>query len=522
MSYNPLAYPFPSASSIMATQLLMNASQAAAAARYESAGKAPPNDESSHCLCPATPGAAAAAAAAASAAGLLSVPRMPTLPEFSAAAAAAAAAAAQGYLPHFGAAEPAAFYNALSQAGGYAPFDPNAFQHYSPYCAPGFPGMDLAGVRRKNATRETTSQLKAWLYEHRKNPYPTKGEKIMLAIITKMTLTQVSTWFANVRRRLKKENKMTWSPKNRSTDGSAAGGSLKSDDEDEADDAATDAAAPDLANAADGDVDIELSDPDVSSDAVDARRDSTASRGVEDSGGGDDDDRNDDGDDMPSRLPRGNGSRTDATPATNSADGAAPAAAGRHEPPRGHSGSALTAQDLHSVVAAAAAVRAKGEVPPPPKGCSGAAAAAAAAPSKPRIWSLADVATSCDNKKTSPRSVATPSGVHRLRPYEDLARSSWPYYPAAHAHLPSSPPGAPPQPLALRLSPSSAVATPCRPPPRLLPYATAAVDGLVHLPSLQPPPRPIASDARSIAPSRGGAETGALRQHGSSSSSSSS
>merc|ERR1719228_3070450 len=72
------------------------------------------------------------------------------------------------------------------------------------------------GARRKNATRETTNTLKAWLYEHRKNPYPTKGEKIMLAIITKMTLTQVSTWFANARRRLKKENKMTWSPRNRS------------------------------------------------------------------------------------------------------------------------------------------------------------------------------------------------------------------------------------------------------------------------------------------------------------------
>ncbi|KAK6628933.1 hypothetical protein RUM43_002750 [Polyplax serrata] len=76
-------------------------------------------------------------------------------------------------------------------------------------------GMDLNGARRKNATRETTSTLKAWLNEHKKNPYPTKGEKIMLAIITKMTLTQVSTWFANARRRLKKENKMTWEPRNR-------------------------------------------------------------------------------------------------------------------------------------------------------------------------------------------------------------------------------------------------------------------------------------------------------------------
>lgn len=75
-------------------------------------------------------------------------------------------------------------------------------------------GYDLA-ARRKNATRESTATLKAWLNEHKKNPYPTKGEKIMLAIITKMTLTQVSTWFANARRRLKKENKMTWEPKNK-------------------------------------------------------------------------------------------------------------------------------------------------------------------------------------------------------------------------------------------------------------------------------------------------------------------
>lgn len=79
-------------------------------------------------------------------------------------------------------------------------------------------GVDLNGARRKNATRETTSTLKAWLNEHKKNPYPTKGEKIMLAIITKMTLTQVSTWFANARRRLKKENKMTWEPRNRVED----------------------------------------------------------------------------------------------------------------------------------------------------------------------------------------------------------------------------------------------------------------------------------------------------------------
>ena len=99
-----------------------------------------------------------------------------------------------------------------------------------------FSPIDLnSGARRKNATRETTSTLKAWLYEHRKNPYPTKGEKIMLAILTKMTLTQVSTWFANARRRLKKENKMTWSPRNRCGERKDSEGYSDDDDDDDAD-----------------------------------------------------------------------------------------------------------------------------------------------------------------------------------------------------------------------------------------------------------------------------------------------
>ncbi|KAH8307347.1 hypothetical protein KR044_010446, partial [Drosophila immigrans] len=99
----------------------------------------------------------------------------------------------------------------LQSTSGYYSYDPTL-------AAYGYgPNYDLAS-RRKNATRESTATLKAWLSEHKKNPYPTKGEKIMLAIITKMTLTQVSTWFANARRRLKKENKMTWEPKNKTED----------------------------------------------------------------------------------------------------------------------------------------------------------------------------------------------------------------------------------------------------------------------------------------------------------------
>ncbi len=73
--------------------------------------------------------------------------------------------------------------------------------------------------------------LKAWLYEHRKNPYPTKNEKMVLAMVTKMTLTQVSTWFANARRRLKKENKL-----HRTTNNSKSEEEEEDDDDDDDDD----------------------------------------------------------------------------------------------------------------------------------------------------------------------------------------------------------------------------------------------------------------------------------------------
>ncbi|XP_019872989.1 homeobox protein caupolican [Aethina tumida] len=153
-----------------------------------------------------------------------SVPGLPALSMYSAPYPEGMAA----YFPALGA-DQAPFYtptagldlkeNLAAGAAGW-PY-PSVYHPYDTAFA-GYPfngyGMDLNGARRKNATRETTSTLKAWLNEHKKNPYPTKGEKIMLAIITKMTLTQVSTWFANARRRLKKENKMTWEPRNRVED----------------------------------------------------------------------------------------------------------------------------------------------------------------------------------------------------------------------------------------------------------------------------------------------------------------
>ncbi|XP_018534972.1 iroquois-class homeodomain protein IRX-5b [Lates calcarifer] len=136
------------------------------------------------------------------------------------------------FAPYSGSATSPGFNSHLPYGG-----EPRAAATLSSFVSPGYdPSSGISGsldyhpfgamgpypygdpTYRKNATRDATATLKAWLNEHRKNPYPTKGEKIMLAIITKMTLTQVSTWFANARRRLKKENKMTWTPRNRSED----------------------------------------------------------------------------------------------------------------------------------------------------------------------------------------------------------------------------------------------------------------------------------------------------------------
>ncbi|KAL2296907.1 hypothetical protein Nmel_014958 [Mimus melanotis] len=72
------------------------------------------------------------------------------------------------------------------------------------------------GRAKAAATRESTGALKAWLARHPRNPYPSKGEKVMLAVVSRMSLTQVSTWFANARRRLKKENKASWATRSAS------------------------------------------------------------------------------------------------------------------------------------------------------------------------------------------------------------------------------------------------------------------------------------------------------------------
>uniref|UniRef100_A0A672YQV1 Mohawk homeobox b n=1 Tax=Sphaeramia orbicularis TaxID=375764 RepID=A0A672YQV1_9TELE len=64
----------------------------------------------------------------------------------------------------------------------------------------------LGGVKvrhKRQVLQDMARPLKHWLYKHRDNPYPTKTEKVLLALGSHMTLVQVSNWFANARRRLK-------------------------------------------------------------------------------------------------------------------------------------------------------------------------------------------------------------------------------------------------------------------------------------------------------------------------------
>ncbi|XP_006990057.1 iroquois-class homeodomain protein IRX-1 [Peromyscus maniculatus bairdii] len=191
--------------------------------------------------------AAAAAAAAAASSG------RPGTAELGAGAGAAAVTSVLGMYaaagPYAGAPNYSAFLpyaadlSLFSQMGSQYELKDNPGVHPATFAAHTTPAYYPYGQfqygdpgRPKNATRESTSTLKAWLNEHRKNPYPTKGEKIMLAIITKMTLTQVSTWFANARRRLKKENKVTWGARSKDQEDGALFGSDTEGDPEKAED----------------------------------------------------------------------------------------------------------------------------------------------------------------------------------------------------------------------------------------------------------------------------------------------
>ncbi|POI20241.1 hypothetical protein CIB84_016012, partial [Bambusicola thoracicus] len=261
-----------------------------------------------------------------------------------------------------------------------------AFPHHHPAFYPYGQYQFGDPSRPKNATRESTSTLKAWLNEHRKNPYPTKGEKIMLAIITKMTLTQVSTWFANARRRLKKENKMTWAPRSRTDEeGNSYGSDHEGEEDKREDEEEIDLENIDTENieSAKDELEDELQDADLLHS--DSKTDSEGSEGFED---------------LPGSEERYLGAA------------AADPLRLRHHHLRHHRHHRRPPCELPS-----AGPEPPPPAPPPPpphlSPPSSASSSAASSPTdaasagtvpKPKIWSLAETATSPDNPRRSPGS----------------------------------------------------------------------------------------------------------------------
>lgn len=47
-----------------------------------------------------------------------------------------------------------------------------------------------------------TEYLRKWLIQHKKHPYPAEKEKAELAQRTGLTVSQISNWFINARRRI--------------------------------------------------------------------------------------------------------------------------------------------------------------------------------------------------------------------------------------------------------------------------------------------------------------------------------
>lgn len=78
------------------------------------------------------------------------------------------------------------------------------FIYHNYFCSCSTLGLEKQ-ITEVSTTKESTKILQNWLKLHRNNPYPSKTEKVMLAYSTRMTITQISNWFGNARRRIKQQ-----------------------------------------------------------------------------------------------------------------------------------------------------------------------------------------------------------------------------------------------------------------------------------------------------------------------------
>lgn len=62
--------------------------------------------------------------------------------------------------------------------------------------------VDRPPRKRGKLPKETTDYLKAWLHRHSDHPYPSEEEKKQLCHATGLSMSQVSNWMINARRRI--------------------------------------------------------------------------------------------------------------------------------------------------------------------------------------------------------------------------------------------------------------------------------------------------------------------------------
>ncbi|XP_065183282.1 putative iroquois-class homeodomain protein irx-1 isoform X1 [Sycon ciliatum] len=92
-----------------------------------------------------------------------------------------------------------------------APSGPCYYQNLAPSQTHPYSHQLMLSHEAPVSQRERTKPLRDWILKHRSHPYPSKEDKLALAMMTRMRLDQVSMWFANTRRQIRKVGMKAWS-----------------------------------------------------------------------------------------------------------------------------------------------------------------------------------------------------------------------------------------------------------------------------------------------------------------------
>lgn len=93
------------------------------------------------------------------------------------------------------------------------PFFFSPFYHGMPAMSiqPSTPAATSVLFHEPITQKQRTQPLRDWIVTHRSHPYPTRDEKLALAMLTHMRVDQVTMWFANTRRQIRRIGMKAWS-----------------------------------------------------------------------------------------------------------------------------------------------------------------------------------------------------------------------------------------------------------------------------------------------------------------------